>query len=121
MKYSVSLSDDKKYILITVNVDITVELAKKFSVEARDLGIKHNIDRFLFDMTDSPNVESTMRNYSYAYEDMPEMELNRNAKSAVLVDPADQSHSFVETVSKNAGYNVRIFIDKKSAIDWLYE
>jgi hypothetical protein len=38
---------------------------------------------------------------------------------AILVEPADRTHDFVETVMQNAGRNVRVFHDKDAAIAWL--
>jgi hypothetical protein len=50
---------------------------------------------------------------------MGELNLDRAARVAILVRPDDISHNFVETVSRNAGYNVRVFRERKAAIDWL--
>jgi hypothetical protein len=47
--------------------------------------------------------------------------LERDNRAAILVDPTDRSHDFVEVVSRNAGYNVRVFIEEERAIAWLEE
>lgn len=52
---------------------------------------------------------------------MAEPELHRDVRAAILVDATDRKHDFVETVSRNAGYNVRVFDDEEAAIAWLDE
>ncbi len=117
MAYTISAR--KTYIRIHVMDVVTVELARLFSQEARQWGIDHNLSRFLFDMRTVPNGETTLTNYLFAYEDMAQLKLSRVARSAILVSPDDQSHQFVETVTRNAGYNVRMFTDEAAAVAWL--
>jgi len=50
---------------------------------------------------------------------MPKLGLQRDVKYAILTSPTDESHNFIETVCKNAGYIVKVFSDKNSAIAWL--
>lgn len=119
MAYTISIPARKTYIRIQVTDVITVELARHFSQEARQWGIDHNLSRFLFDMRTVPNVETTLTNYLVAYEDMAQLKLSRVARSAILVSPDDQSHYIVETVTRNAGYNVRLFSDETAAVAWL--
>jgi hypothetical protein len=40
---------------------------------------------------------------------------------ALLVDPEDHSHDFVETVGRNAGLNVTLFRDRDAAKQYLSE
>lgn len=119
MNYQVAVSESGDYIVVRVSGDITSEIARNFSLDADQAGSEHGLKRYLFDMTRATNVESILRNYQYAYEDMAEMDLDRSARSAVLVSPQDRSHDFVETVATNAGYNVRLFTDEAVAVAWL--
>ena len=52
---------------------------------------------------------------------MKRLDLQRDVRSAILVDSGDHSHDFVETVTQNAGYVVRVFDDEAAAIAWLEE
>jgi len=84
-------------------------------VAARERGIK----RFLTDVREARNVSSVGDNYTFAYEDLAQIDFPRNARVAILSSADDTSHDFVETVSSNAGYPVRLFVDEADAIAWL--
>jgi len=47
------------------------------------------------------------------------LDLQKNARSAILTSRDDRSHDMVETFMRNAGYNVRIFTDESAAVAWL--
>ncbi|MDY6943545.1 MAG: hypothetical protein SVU69_11130 [Pseudomonadota bacterium] len=119
--YDISISGNGNYIICRVDVPITKEIARDYSLDVDRLSREKNIKRFLFDLRRAPNIESTFDNYDYAYEDMPDMRLQRDVRSAVLVSPDDHSHDFPETVMRNAGYNVRLFTDLEAAVVWLEE
>ena len=119
MNYTITTSDNGKYLICQVSGEITVDLAREFTKELNRLSRTLNIKRFLNDVREATNALSTLQNYNFAYKDMAEMNLQREACSAILVGPADKSHDFVGTVTQNAGYNVRIFHDEGSAIAWL--
>lgn len=121
MDYEVSVATSRKYILCKVRVPITRELAIEFSIEMDALSHEHDIGRFLTDARGAPNVSNNLENRNFAYEDMKEMDLQRNVRAAILADPQNRSHDFVETVTRNAGYRVRVFHDEKAAISWLEE
>ena len=119
MSYTITTSDNGKYLICRVSGEITVDLAREFTKELNRLSRTLNIKRFLNDVREATNALSTLQNYNFAYKDMAEMNLQRDACSAILVGPADKSHDFVGTVTQNAGYNVRIFHDEEAAIAWL--
>jgi hypothetical protein len=116
MSYTILLSDDQKYIVVTVEGSITRKIAMQHNLEAHAFGKKLGIQRYLVDATQARNTESTLKGYQFAYEDMHETpEIDRDARVALLVAPDDHSHDFIETVSKNAGLDVTLFRDRKSA------
>ena len=122
MSYTILPSDDRKYIVVTVEGSITRQIAMQHNLEAHALGKKLGIQRYLVDATKARNTESTLKGYQFAYEDMNETpEIDRDARVALLVAPDDHSHDFIETVSKNAGLDVTIFRDRKSAENHLME
>lgn len=120
MKYSISPSEDGKYILLKVNGEMTRAMAMQQNIEAHALGAKLGINRYLTDLTEAANVDSVVNNYEFVNVDMQtEPRINRYARVAVLVSPDDHSHDFIETVAKNAGLNVKLFTDRLEAIDHL--
>jgi hypothetical protein len=121
MHYTMDLPEHGKYVRVLVTGDITREFAGRYSIAAKELAEQHGRKRFLFDLRQARNVESTVQNYQYAYADMPRFELDRLSRAAIIRDPEDHSHDFVELVSRNAGYNVRFFTSEEAAIAWLEE
>lgn len=119
--YTIRISDDGLYLVITVKGDITVEFAKQFSIESINKAKKNNIIRLLFDVVESRNIDSSNQNYSFVYDNLLKINPDKSDKRAILVSPGDETHSFIEMVMRNAGYNARIFIDRQTAIDWLLD
>ena len=121
MSYTITISENGQYIICLVTGPITVEIVREFAREIDSLSRAKNIKRLLTDVREAPNISSIYQNYEYAYQDMKNLKLQRDIRSAILAKPADTTHDFVETVVRNAGYNVRIFHDKSAAIAWLNE
>lgn len=115
------ISDNNKYIIVQVNENMTRILAERLGFEAVQLGNSKNITRFLYDLRNSRNTESINVNYIFANQDMKRLETNPNNMIAMLISVGDKSHDFIETVLRNAGYNVRIFEIESEAITWLDE
>ena len=122
MSYSITPSEDGKYIILKHWGEINSELAMKRNLEAHALGAKLGISRHLVDVTEARNVDSATKTYKFAYEDMKDPSgIDKKARIAVLVSPEDHSHDFVETVTRNAGQDVTLFRDRELAIRHLLE
>jgi hypothetical protein len=118
-EYEVSQSPDSKYIVVNIKTDMTTELGRRCGADAARLGQQNGIKCYLFDLRGAPNIESTLDNYTFAYAEMNDFRFPKDARSALLTDPDDRSHDFMETVFNNAGYAVRLFTDEAAAIAWL--
>jgi hypothetical protein len=121
MRFEISLAESGKYVICQVLEPITTEFAQEFGKAAADFSHKHGIKRQLYDCRSVRNIDSVYHNYDFAYKDMVNLELEHGNRAAILVDAADRSHDFVEIVSRNAGYNVKVFIDYDQAVIWLEE
>lgn len=121
MNYEIMVSDSGKYIIVTVNSDMTRTLAEQVGMEAIHLSRKTKINLFLYDLRNSINKESINSNYIFANQDIKRIEPDFANKIAMLTSLNDKSHKFVETVLRNAGHNVLMFIDKDKALEWLLE
>ncbi|KAB2922569.1 MAG: hypothetical protein F9K22_11335 [Bacteroidetes bacterium] len=119
MQYSLSVSGDRRFVITTVHVNMTRELAKTIVADSQSLGRAHGLRCYLQDLTGSRNEESVFQAYSFAHEDMSLSHVDRGAVVAVLVQPEDHSHDFVELVCRNAGLNMRLFRDRESAERYL--
>lgn len=121
MNYTVGISESGKFIHLRVEGEVSVELARKWAAEMHEMSLASGVHRFLSDVRGARNVSSILENYMFAYKDAPELSLDRNARVAILTSPDDQSHDFVEVTLQNAGYNVKLFRDESSAVQWLEE
>lgn len=120
MEYSISISDDRCYIILKVVGEFTAGSFMKCIIEAHTLGKEMDIHRYLVDATNARNIDSAFGNYKFAYQDMKKTEgVDRLARVAGLVSPGDHSHDFVETVSTNAGLFLSLFTDLAEARDYL--
>jgi hypothetical protein len=100
---------------------MTADLRRCSGIDAQDIGKNNNINRYLCDLRGAPNIESVSQNYDFAYEGASEAGLSRNARSALLTDPDDNTHNFIETLLRNAGFMVKIFVNREEAVAWLEE
>lgn len=121
MAYRISISENGKYIICRVIGAMTMKTAQAFGKEMLKLARTKDIKRYLTDVREAPNISTTYDNYKFAYEEMDKLGLQRAHRSAILINPDDSSHNFVETTLKNSGFNVRIFHDEDAAIAWLNE
>ncbi len=121
MSYTLTISENGRYIICRVTGPMTVEVAQAFGRDMDRVSRTQNIKRFLTDVRKAPNTSSASQNYGFAYQDMKDMKFQRDVRSAILADPADTTHDFLETAAYNAGYTVRVFHDEDSAIAWLNE
>ena len=120
MSYTIKPSEDRQYIVLKHWGEINGELAMKRILETRRLGAKLGITRHFVDLTEAMNVDSVTKTYKYAYKDMKTPPgINQNVRVAMLVNPEDHSHDFVETVLRNSGQNVTLFRDRELAIQHL--
>ena len=121
MNYTIKLSKNQKFLEVKVIDKINKDIARQWSVEVAKKSRELDIRRFLFDVRSAQNVATVLDKYTFAYQDSVELNLPKDIRSAILVSETDRSHDFVETTFKNAGYDVRIFTDKLSAVKWLEE
>jgi hypothetical protein len=117
--FSLSVPSHSNYILIDVKRPMTIDLARQCGEGIAALGQEKNINRFLFDLRSAPSLTNPAHDYNFAHYDMKDLNMPRNHRAALLVDPEDKSHDLFETVMVNAGYSTRLFQDKCTAITWL--
>ena len=120
MECRISLSGDRKYIVLKVTGDFTAQSFMKHILEAHALGRETDIHRYLVDVTEARNVDSAFGNYKFAYQDMMSTPgIDRLAKVAGLIRPGNHSHDFVQVTSTNAGMFLQLFTDIDEARNYL--
>jgi hypothetical protein len=121
MDYEVSLAQGGRHILVKVLVPMTSATGVRCGTDAVRLGSEKKVDRYLFDLRNSPNVQSVVDNYEFAHKEIMEFGFPKSSRSAFLVRPDDSSHDFINTAFYNAGCVTRLFTDEAAAIAWLGE
>jgi hypothetical protein len=119
MDYTISIAENRNYIIIKYLVPITTKVSLKSGPELMRHATENNIRRFLFDMRDSPNIQSVTDNYYFANQDIQTFSFPRGSYSAFLIAPSDNSHDFITTAFMNAGYVVSKFVNEDEAVKWL--
>ena len=120
MSYEIYPSENRKYIVLKHYGEMNSEFGMNRVMEAHKLGAEMGITRYLVDLTEAKNIDPAYKSFKYAYDDMTTPSgIDRKARVALLVDPEDHSHDFVETVLRNAGHNVTLFRDRELAIKHL--
>jgi hypothetical protein len=117
MSHLIQPSEDNAYIIVKITGKIDRTLAMQYNLEAHAIGEKLGISCYLMDLTESRNIDNVVTTYKFAYNDMKHSPgINRSACVSVLVSPDDHSHDFIETVARNSGLDVTLFIDREQAI-----
>jgi hypothetical protein len=120
MPHKIYISEDSSYIILEVEGEVTRANAMEFNIEAHGLGRKVGINKYLVNMINARNVDSTINNYLFTYNDMKEAsEIDLTAVVAAVVSPEDHSHDFIETLAKNSGLNLTLFRSLDEALEYL--
>ncbi len=118
---SLKKSPDGNYVIMKMIGNIDRVIAMKNNIKAHKYASKYGINCFLLDLTECRNNESIIDNHKFAYKDMNVPDINKLARIAMLVDPEDHSHDFIEVVTRNSGLNVKKFISLEEAVRFLSE
>ncbi len=116
MAYEVLIADDRSHIVLKL---LGAAGRPQFQgvLDAHALGAKEGIHRYLVDLTEATNRDSTLDDYEMAYTDFPaHAVIDRSARVVALVRPGDHSHDFLVTVFRNSGSFVELFDDRAAAL-----
>ncbi|WP_290581569.1 STAS/SEC14 domain-containing protein [Ketobacter sp.] len=119
MSYNLEVIAQEGYIRVTATTDINRTIAAQMADETTRRLKAENLEAALIDVRSRRNVEFASQNYHFANADVPALSLRKTDRIAVLADPDDDSHDFIEIVMRNTGYNLRIFRDEEEALAWL--
>lgn len=118
--YEIKLAESGEYIIITVKGEIDSKLATEYIIASHTMGRERGINKYLIEATEARNAETPADNFEFGDSGMDKIpEMDRFARVAMLVDPEDHSHDFIETVMSNRGYAIRLFHEAQSALDYL--
>ena len=86
---------------------------------ARDIGEKRGCQRFLFDMTQAKITGGTMDTFETGTVPVDPDKKQTRQKVALLYDHYRDDHKFLENVAVNRGYQLRVFVERGKALEWL--
>lgn len=121
MRYKVLIPDNANYACIHVTETIDPSLAQEIMEEMVRIQNQNDLQRFLLDVREVHSQTSPFDDYDLAYERIKSTELDHLTKVALLRSPSDTTHSFAETVGRNAGHNIALFEDMDVAVAWLQD
>ena len=116
--FEITVEADENYIRCKVFVDISIPIAIQFTEELDKLAKEKGIKRIFMDLRSVVNIAGAGENYKFSRTEVHNLKPQDNYV-AMLISEGDHSHDFVETVSQNAGYGVRLFTNEAEALAWL--
>lgn len=114
------LADSGKYLVCRVDEPITFEVIQEMTSRMNKLAEETGVHRRLIDARGTSNMMSVMANYDLAYKYLDAMQLDRSTKIAALRMPRNEE-GFASIAIRNAGFNLKVFVDETEAITWLEE
>ena len=118
MEYQVEYDRRKKIVVTRVAGELTTEEAKKIIKKQVKLAREHHCEAFMSDFRDTVLRTSTVDIY-YTPKAYEEAGLVNYHRRAFVIRNQQGDYDFLETVLRNAGWNVKMFTDADKAIDWL--
>jgi hypothetical protein len=119
MPYTLTPFPEQKYLLIKVTGETNRQLALEYHRAARQRGDELGFQAYLVDLTESRNTDTALRHYKFVTHDFQAVGLHPAARIALLVDPFDHSHDFLEILLKHAGIEASLFQERDLAIHYL--
>lgn len=120
-KVEIRIDDDLHIVRVTCQGKINWSNAPDISRKPRELAAEKGY-AVLFDLRDAAIDAGTMEIFRYAREiQAKKFENLRYIRSALLIasGSSEADWSFYETAAKNAGINVRLFVDnEEEALEW---
>lgn len=118
MAFEIEYKVDQDYILSTFTGQITMRVVREYIETLLPLLEDTGCRRLL---SDSTNAQLQLRSldilrFPKLAEDSP---LTAHLKRAVLAPPGISGYELYETFSKLYGQHLRIFTDRKDALEWL--
>lgn len=121
MEYS-SFFDEKTDIYFAIVTGKVIRPHDSIELQHKGIeaGAKNGYTRFLFDMSDAEIIiGETTDNFKVGTIPADKNRDSRHYKIALLYSGDLRDHTFMESVARNRGYNMRVFNDKSLAVTWL--
>lgn len=120
MEFTFRVKDKIDYLIFELDGDRSRRTNAKVADAIRDACASHSCKRVLVDALALENRLGVLDAHAGPTTDFPRDVASKQIKVAV-VDRKEfaSGFRFFETVARNAGYFLRVFIDREAAIKWL--
>ncbi len=122
MTHELDFDKENKIIILklTGQTDKT-NFANEF-LKAFKLGMKIGYNRYLFNLTNSYNINTSESNTKFLYEEISsKIEIADDTKIAVVIDRANYSYDFLHTLALSLDFEVEMFSSVEKAMIYLTE
>ena len=120
MTFDVAFVGDAGYVYLTLSGAITDTELKAARGEANAELDAHGCRRLLVDATAITRMQPIVDDFEFTTEH--NKTLPPGTRHAVVIRSEHREHmQFVEDVAQNRGIDLRLFMDRSRAIDWLVE
>ncbi len=116
--YEITIDEEKRLVHLVVKGELDKFEGQQVIIETRAKAaeIKYNI---LCDIT-SASFKVTLADWFYLARNKEIYPSRPSGKTAVLINPdARKIYKFVQDVTRNAGLNIRVFLNENDALKWL--
>ena len=118
MPYQIYFRKDHNCVFLVHTGEMDIEQARLARNELRDALTAHNCNKVLIEETQANKKLSAIDEHQFTAE--YGSELTRSTRIAIIVRREKMSEArFVENVAFNRGIQLRIFHNRKEALDWL--
>ena len=119
MDYVITTDPERSIIFVRVLRTINDEVALAFMTDAIRRSHQEECKLHIVDVRGVTNSMSTTTQYDLAYNDAHRLDLPLGSRIGLVTDSDDNSHDFIETLFRNAGYRCQVFHSDQEAIQWL--
>lgn len=118
-QYSIELVNGIDVIMGKVKGELTIEVAKNYLGDIRDLSKFTEIKAILTDLTNA-QLRMDSEEIRELSKELSSIAFDKNAKRAVLLPYELKAYSDWQTYNEDEGFdNLRSFFDNRKAVDWL--
>ena len=118
MTHKLVYNPDSGCIELTVEGLFNMERLKRLAPEVARLSEESGCQCILNDMSGA-TIEVSLTDVYSSPQQMDNSGISRSTRRALVIPPNFDQASFLETVTRNRGHNLKVFTDRQRALEWL--
>ena len=120
MPFKLDIRENKDHLVFELEGIRTRETNARVADAIREACTRHHVQRVLVDASALEKRLGVLDAHAGPTTDFPKDVLSKQIKVAVLdCEEFEETFRFFETVARNAGYNIRMFVNREEARQWL--